>query len=215
MRLFGEASHEQIGEVVGGACGNGGGSCDGAALVLCAASSVVGQDGVRPAARVTVVFSGGHTTDERDNGRPVVLIAGALGVPSEVFRAAFRRVRPAPPGTQPTPEQARRNKRALLEVLAPYGVTNERLDQVSNYYRYRREQGEMWPTRPATAYAEVERGVILKIVVTDGGSGYSSPPLASIPSAAKAALGATLAFSTKLETNGSVASVTPADAQKR
>ncbi|NBQ65466.1 MAG: hypothetical protein EBT95_08050 [Verrucomicrobia bacterium] len=30
--------------------------------------------------RVPVVFSGGHETDPRDHGRPVVLIAGALGV---------------------------------------------------------------------------------------------------------------------------------------
>lgn len=31
--------------------------------------------------RVPVVFSGGHETDPRDHGRPVVLIAGALGIP--------------------------------------------------------------------------------------------------------------------------------------
>src|SRR5581483_6178092 len=39
-----------------------------------------------------VVFSAGHETDPRDGGRPVALIAAALGVKPEVFRAAFRGV---------------------------------------------------------------------------------------------------------------------------
>jgi hypothetical protein len=40
--------------------------------------------------RVAVVFSGGHETEGVDHGRPVVLIAAALGVKPEVF------TRPAP-----------------------------------------------------------------------------------------------------------------------
>ena len=44
---------------------------------------------------VAVVFSGGHETDGRDGGRPVILIAAALKVKPEVFRAAFSGVHPA------------------------------------------------------------------------------------------------------------------------
>src|SRR5436190_8396245 len=89
--------------------------------------------------KVPVTFSGGHDTDPQDRGRPVVLVAAALGVKPEVFREAFRGVTPAR-GGKPTPEQARSNKEALLKVLKPYGITNERLDEVSDYYRYRPER---------------------------------------------------------------------------
>src|SRR5947209_5523361 len=57
--------------------------------------------------RIPVTFAGGHETDPRDRGRPVVLIAAALGVPADVFRAAFRNVTPAPAGREPDPEQVR------------------------------------------------------------------------------------------------------------
>src|SRR4051794_35543434 len=86
--------------------------------------------------KVPVTFSGGHETDPRDNGRPVVLIAAALEVKPEVFRKAFSGVTPAR-GRGPTDDEARRNKEALMKVLEPYKVTNEWLDDVSNYYRYR------------------------------------------------------------------------------
>src|SRR5438045_1713230 len=65
---------------------------------------------------VPVTFSGGHETDPKDGGRPVVLVAAGLGVKPEVFREAFRGVTPARDG-RPTPEQARKNKEALLKVL--------------------------------------------------------------------------------------------------
>ena len=63
--------------------------------------------------RVPVVFSEGHDTDPRDHGRPVALVAGALGVTSEVFRDAFSRVHPAGPDRGPSPEEARANKAAV------------------------------------------------------------------------------------------------------
>jgi len=126
--------------------------------------------------RVPVTFSGGHETDPRDRGRPVVLIAAALGVPAQVFRDAFSHVRPAPAGTRPSGQQVRKNKESLLTTLGPYGVTNDRLDEVSNYYRYVRSRGEMWPTKPAAAYAEVEQGKIVRFVIIKAGAGYSSPP---------------------------------------
>jgi hypothetical protein len=61
------------------------------------------------------------------------LIAAGLSVRPEVFREAFSGVTPAR-GRGPTREEARKNKAALLKVLAPQGVTNERLDEVSDYY---------------------------------------------------------------------------------
>ncbi len=89
------------------------------------------------AKRVPVVFSGGHETVGIDHGRPVALIAAALGITDDVFREAFSRVRPARPGSGgPTNEEAQQNKAALMKALGKYGFTNERLDAVSNFYRY-------------------------------------------------------------------------------
>lgn len=153
--------------------------------------------------KVPVTFAGGHETDRRDGGRPVVLVAAGLGVKPEVFRQAFSGVTPARNG-KPTPEQARQNKEALLKVLGPYGVTNDRLDEVSNYYRYRPQNGELWPTTAAKAYAIVDNGQIKKIVVTEPGSGYSSLPTATIQGMEKVALKVTLQFGQDLTKNGSV-----------
>ncbi len=159
---------------------------------------------------VPVVFSGGHDTDERDRGRPVVLVAGALGVAPEVFREAFSHVHPAGVNSGgPTEGQTRENKKALMDALGRYGVTNDRLDEVSNYYRYVRSRGEMWPTKAAAAYAVVEKGKVTGYVVTDGGSGYSSEPTISLPGIKDApAPRVQLSFNKAFESNGSVASIT-------
>src|SRR5437588_6288417 len=90
--------------------------------------------------RVPVTFTGGHEIDPRDHGRPVALIAAALGVKPEIFRDAFSRVTPAKNG-KPTGDEARRNKEILMKALGPHGITNERLDEVSNYYRYQPQKG--------------------------------------------------------------------------
>ena len=66
----------------------------------------------------------------------------------EEFRKAFSGVTPAH-GRGPTGAEARRNKEALMKVLKPLGVTNERMDEVANYYRFRPQNGELWPTKPA------------------------------------------------------------------
>lgn len=153
--------------------------------------------------KVDLVFSGGHETVGEDRGRPVVLIAAALNVPPEVFRDAFRHVRPAPAGQQPQPAQVVENKKALMQSLGPYGVTDDRLNQVSNYYRYNRSRGEMWRCTPAQAYATVRNGVVTGITITDPGSGYSSPPAVSMPGK-PVAFTAELAFGTDLAKNGSV-----------
>ena len=62
--------------------------------------------------RAEVAFSGGHETDPRDMGRPVILVAAGLGVPPEVFRETFTHVTPAAAGREPEQEQVQKNKQA-------------------------------------------------------------------------------------------------------
>ncbi|MCD9020248.1 hypothetical protein [Cohnella silvisoli] len=157
----------------------------------------------------SVVISGGFDTDPQDHGRPVVLIAAALGVPTEVFREAFSGVTPAGPDTGPTSEEAQRNKAALLKVLAPYGITNDRLDEVSNYYRYNASKGEIWSRTQATATAKVVNGVVTGITITKPGAGYSSTPTITVTTPnGKITATATVSFTKDFKTNGSIASVT-------
>jgi hypothetical protein len=156
--------------------------------------------------KIPVTFSGGHETDPKDHGRPVVLVAAGLGVKPEVFRKAFGGVTPAR-GRGPTGEEARRNKEALMKVLRPYKITNDRLDEVSNCYRYRPQEGELWPTKPAKAYALVDDGKIKKVVVTEPGSGYSSPPKVSVKGFEKVRFEAKVKFETDLKKNGGIESI--------
>jgi hypothetical protein len=159
-----------------------------------------------PDAKAAVTFSGGHGTDGRDGGRPVVLVAAALAVEPEVFREAFRGATPAR-GGPPTREEAQRNKAALMKVLAPHGVTDERLDEVSDYYRYQPQRGELWKTTPAKAYAVLEEGKVKRVVVTDPGSGYSTPPRATVQGMEELRLKVTLQFGTDFRKNGAVRAV--------
>jgi hypothetical protein len=159
-------------------------------------------------AKVALVFSGGHETDPRDHGRPVKLIAAALGVPEEVFRDAFGHVHPAPAGEQPDPAQVWRNKQELLSRLAPYGVTNERLDEVSNYYRYRPGSGELWRHVDAAGFALVRGGKILAITITEPGVGYSSPPRVALATGLSEYPVAVISYGIDLARNGSVMAVT-------
>ncbi|HEY2882053.1 MAG TPA: hypothetical protein VGJ15_06455 [Pirellulales bacterium] len=157
--------------------------------------------------RVAVEFAGGHDTDPQDKGRPVVLVAGGLGVKPEVFREAFSHVKPAPAGTEPDPEQVRKNKAALMDALSKFGITNDRLDTVSNYYRYVRSRGELWTIKPARAYALVKDGAVIGFEIENGGAGYSSPPTVGVPKIKMASPKVELAFSKELEKNGAVASI--------
>ncbi|HEY3898455.1 MAG TPA: hypothetical protein VGM54_07575 [Chthoniobacter sp.] len=159
--------------------------------------------------RMPVIFSGGYDTDPRDHGRPVNLVAGALGVPPEVFREAFSHVHPAGPDSGgPTREEARANKAALMAVLGPYGITNDRLDKVSNRYRYVKSHGEMWPTKAAVANALVVNGVITGYEIVSGGFGYTTPPTASVPKAKGEAPKIEISFGNDFEKNGSVSAIT-------
>lgn len=156
---------------------------------------------------VTVTISGGFETDPVDGGRPVVLIAAALGVPTETFRTAFSGVDPADPGTGPTGDEAQANKAALLNVLGPLGITNDQLDDVSDHYRYNGAAGETWPQRTATATATVTDGVVTAITVTDPGVGYSSSPTVTVTGASVSAA-AVVSYGTDLDSNGSLSAIT-------
>ncbi len=179
-----------------------------AVLAVAAAASAAGllAHAAAPADPHPVAFAGGHDVGPDDHGRPCALIAAALGVKTEVFREAFAGVTPAR-GRGPTGEEARANKAALMRVLAPHGVTHDRLDEVSDYYRYRPQGGGLWRHRAAAARAVVEGGRLMAVVVTDPGAGYSTPPAVAVKGFEAAGLVATLRFDTDLAKNGSVGSV--------
>ncbi|MBM7844368.1 hypothetical protein [Herpetosiphon giganteus] len=156
---------------------------------------------------IRVEITGGDATDPRDKGRPVVLIAAALGVPTTVFREAFSHVSPAPAGQEPDAEQVRRNKAELLAVLAPYNVTNETLDRVSDYYRFNASAGETWPKTAAQIEAIVSDGVVTGFKLINPGAGYSSPPTITLIGANAQTATVSLNFGPDLATNGSIAEI--------
>lgn len=172
-----------------------------------------GAIGLAAETKVPVSFSGGHEIGKNDFGRPVALIAAALGVKPEAFREAFRGVTPAR-GRGPSGDEARKNKAALMKVVAPHGVTNDRLDEVSDYYRFQPQRGQLWPTTAAQAHAIVENGKIKRIVVSEPGSGYCSPPEVKVKGFDKLELKATLKFSDDLKKNGAIASVEVGSAKR-
>lgn len=174
-------------------------------FLACAALPLSAQE----ITRVPVVFSGGHDTDPQDRGRPVILIAAALGVKPEVFREAFSRVHPAGPGRGgPTGEEARANKKVLMDALGKYGITNDRLDTVSNYYRYPPGGGNLWKTMPAVANALIKSGAVIGYEISGGGSGYSSVPTVTVPGHPEATAQVELTYGQKLETNGAISALT-------
>jgi hypothetical protein len=170
-----------------------------AALIQTASAEANGE--------VRVVITGGHETNPIDHGRPVILIASMLGVTEEVFREAFSHVTPASGGQEPNPIQVRLNKSALMDVLGPYSVTNEYLDEVSNYYRYNGSAGETWPQVNATAEAIITDGVVTGIEITNPGSGYTSVPVITLLNSDQTAT-ATLLFTNDFDTNGSINAIT-------
>lgn len=153
--------------------------------------------------RVPITIAGGHETDPRDHGRPVILVAAGLKVPEEVFRETFTHVHPSRNGP-PDGELARRNKQALRDGLGKYGVTNDRLDEVSNFYRYQSSKGEMWRNTPAEGYAVVKNGAITAVVLTNAGAGYSSEPKVTVKGFDNVQLKTTLSFGIDLQKNGSI-----------
>jgi hypothetical protein len=177
------------------------------AVIAGGASTFATDATTAPADGVPTKISGGHETDPRDRGRPVVLVAAGLGVPEQVFREAFSHVKPAPAGEAPDPAQVQANKRALLDALGKYGVTNDRLDEVSNRYRYRPGDGNLWKHEDATIKAAITEGKVTGFVIENAGAGYTTPPEVSVPGFADVKVKVTLAFGKDLETNGSIKSV--------
>jgi hypothetical protein len=164
--------------------------------------------------RVPVEFSGGHETVPVDHGRPVVLIAAALGVQDEIFREAFSHVHPAGPGSGgPTDAEARANKQALMSRLGQYGVTDDRLNTVSNFYRYPPGARSLWRNKAASANAMVKDGAIVGYENTDGGYGYTTPPAVRVPGMDGATAKVTLSYGKDFETNGAVSVIAAADAK--
>jgi hypothetical protein len=149
----------------------------------------------------SVIFEGGYETDPQDHGRPVALIAAALGMKEEVFRQAFSGVTPAR-GGGPTPERARDNKKVLMDALGKYGVTNDRLDTVSNYYRYNGAAGEVWKRSAATAKAVIKDGKVTGISITNAGAGYTTPPTVTVAGYDNVKVQATIEFSQDFAQNG-------------
>ena len=94
-----------------------------------------------------------------------------------------------------------------MRVLKPHGVTDERLDEVSDYYRYKPGKGNLWKTMPAKAYAVLEDGKVKRIVVTDPGSGYSTAPKATVQGMEKVGLKVTIQFNKDFKKNGSISSI--------
>jgi len=154
-----------------------------------------------------VMITGGYETDPRDHGRPVTLIAAALGVKSEVFRQAFSNVKPAR-GGDPTPARAQANKKVLMDALGKHGITNDRLDTVSNYYRYQPGRGKLWKHTPASAKAIIKDGKVTGFEITNPGSGYMTPPSISVAGHEAIQVKATLEFTKNFQTNGSLKSLT-------
>jgi hypothetical protein len=159
------------------------------------------------AAKGTVILQGGFETDSRDNGRPVRLIASALGVEPQVFRDAFSDVNPAMNG-HPTEAHAKANKKILLDALGKYGVTNQRLDEVSNYYRYQQSRGEIWKYEQAEVAAIIKDGLVSGFEVVNPGSGYSSSPKIMVAGFDELRATVKLGFSTEMRKNGFIESVT-------
>ncbi|QDU49179.1 hypothetical protein [Gimesia panareensis] len=155
----------------------------------------------------TVIFTGGFETDPRDHGRPVNLIAAALGVEPQVFRDAFSRVQPARNGA-PTAARARANKEVLMNALGKYGITNDRLDEVSNYYRYQPHNGEVWKRTPARATAIIKDGTVTGFKITSPGSGFTTTPHVTVAGHPELRVTATLKFSQDFQQNGSINTLT-------
>ncbi|MEZ6049383.1 MAG: EF-hand domain-containing protein [Planctomycetaceae bacterium] len=155
------------------------------------------------AASGTVFFLKGHETNPVDRGRPVVLIASALGVEEQVFRDAFKNVKPSQDGP-PSDSRAQANKKVLMDALEPHGVTNDRLDEVSNFYRYRPQSGSLWNHQAAKAEAKIEDGKVVELKVIDGGYGYSSTPEIVIAGFPDLKIEATVEFTQDLQTNGRI-----------
>lgn len=98
-----------------------------------------------------------------------------------------------------------------MDKLAPHGVTNERLDEVSNFYRYRPQSGELWNHKPAKATATIKDGKVVGFKILDEGFGYSTPPNVQIAGYENVRVKAEIEFTADLKTNGRIKTLTVVD----
>ena len=125
-----------------------------------------------------------------------------------MFRGAFSGVTPAHSMFGPTPSAARDNKKVLMDALGPYGITNERLDEVSNQYRYPPGPGYVWKHVPACATAIVTDGKVTGFQLINAGSGYLTDPTVSVMGHESVKVKASVRFTEDFTTNGSIKSLT-------
>jgi len=95
-----------------------------------------------------------------------------------------------------------------MDALGPYGITNERLDEVSNQYRYPPGPGYMWKHVPASATAIVKDGMITGFKIINAGSGYLTKPKVSVTGFEGVKVKALVRFTQEFTTNGSIESLT-------
>jgi hypothetical protein len=95
-----------------------------------------------------------------------------------------------------------------MDALGKHGITNERLDEVSNYYRYQPQSGELWTHTPATASATIRDGKVVSLEITDPGAGYMTAPTAVVAGHVAVKVKATIEFTKDLRTNGRLTSLT-------
>ncbi|NQZ84340.1 MAG: hypothetical protein HRU03_01360 [Nanoarchaeales archaeon] len=156
---------------------------------------------------ILIDINGGYELDLEDKGRPTKLISEGLGISQEQFQYAFSFVTPAGAGRSPTKEEEEKNKIALMNVLEPLGISNDKLDEVSNYYRYRTEVNKKWRHVEAELYAVIIDGVVVSVEITNKGAGYTSKPSLSIEGFEDVELVPVISFSTHLESNGELSEV--------
>jgi hypothetical protein len=153
-----------------------------------------------------VTVSGGFGLAPVDKGRPSFLYDGILGVPHGTWRKAFAGVVPSKDGP-PTQAEEETNKKAIMSVLAPYGITDAQVNRVADYYRFDKQAGDTWPHRAATVEAVVTKGKVTGFTIVDPGVGYQTAPTITVAGHPKLEIKVRLAFTTDFATNGHVASV--------
>ena len=95
-----------------------------------------------------------------------------------------------------------------MNALGKFGVTDDRLNAVSNFYRYPPGSRALWKNKPATANALLKNGTIVGYEITSGGYGYTRPPTVSAPGSDGAMAKVEISYGKYLETNGAVSAIT-------
>lgn len=155
----------------------------------------------------TITISGGHETDDIDAGRPVFLIGSMLGITGEQFRDAFSYVTPEENGHL-NDETAQANKVKLLAQLEPYGITNDEINRVTDYYRYYPGDTNIWPYAHVVLDATISNGAVTSFEVTSGGHGYTSNVTIVVDGYGNIPVNATISYTDSFETNGAIDTIT-------